>query len=1061
MKTIYDLFVDNPKFSLLLTASVILAGITSVFLMQRETLPPVNFAVVTVRTVYPGASSEEVQDKVTGPLEEELQGISGIKSTLSKSRNEISELSIRIDIDAADSDATVNEIQRAVARGAAGLPADILSAPVVTEVKARELPVMEMAIVGPDSLRVRDTLAERLQEKIRDIGGVSRVSLLGYRERELQVLLDREKLTRFRISTEEVSRALSSHMLNIPAGYIRNGRSQMLVRVIGKLADPDGIRGIIVRANDAGNAVTIGNLGRVVDGSADPRIITRLNGREATILIAAKNEGADSLDVAGKINAAVAAFRKQLPAGYSLEVYRDESVQIANRLGIVTFNAIAGLVAVLLVLFLFLPGRIGIASSLSLVTCTLGTISLMVALGANFNVITMIALVICIGNLVDNSVVITEHFARLRETGLPGREAAVASARQFAAPFIASTITIISAFLPMLVTRGVMGQFIRWIPIVVMIALTFALIESLTLLPARLQFFGTRAAVPAAAAEGPRAGLFHNIEKRFSEFIRHSLGKRRTVYLLLTFLIASSLAVTALFNRFELFPPEGVEYYALRFEMPAGTTLATTDLAGRDLSALAVKALGKNIVASVTAHAGRQSLGVGDPQGRTGDHTGLVLIQIRPELVPDLGVSGMLAKLAAIRKPAGVASLASSSIQGGPPIGKPLTLTLRSSNVKQLEGLARAMVGRLSRIPGVINPSTDVESGGAEHRITVRGIIAAMGQTSISGIGNQLRIALQGRPVAALSESGREYNVVVRFDDRDKSDFGSFTRSPLLIGRDAFIPLNKIADFSRGDAPSTIKSYNHMRSITITADTDSRRISSARLNMDARSMLRDLSARFPDVSAVFGGEEEATRDSLRSLAVAMLLALLGIFATLVFMFRSFTRPFLILSTIPLGIIGVLYAFTITGRPLSFMAFIGVVGLSGVVINSSIILLDYIEELRGSNPDMELTELLVRASSGRLRAVLVTGLTTVVGLVPTAFGLGGYDPILAPLTLALSWGMIVGTVLSLIWLPTGYLIFERMSGRFSRRPDPVRTGTADGPKGRVPKKKLNRARAERV
>jgi len=165
--------------------------------------------------------------------------------------------------------------------------------------------------------------------------------------------------------------------------------------------------------------------------------------------------------------------------------------------------------------------------------------------------------------------------------------------------------------------------------------------------------------------------------------------------------------------------------------MPASTTLAATDLTGRDLSALAVKARGKKIAASVTAHAGRQSLGVGDPQSRTGDNTGLVLIQIRPELVPDLGVSEMLAKLAAIRKPAGVASLASSSIQGGQPIGKPLTL--RSSNVKQLEGLARAMVGRLARIPGVINPSTDVESGGAEHRVTVRGIIAAMGQTSISG----------------------------------------------------------------------------------------------------------------------------------------------------------------------------------------------------------------------------------------------------------------------------------------------------------------------------------------
>jgi len=311
---------------------------------------------------------------------------------------------------------------------------------------------------------------------------VSRVTLVGYRERQLQVLLDRKKLSELQVGVTAITRALSSHITNIPAGYIGDDKRIKLVRVLGRVASPDEVAKIVVIANDAGQAVRIGDLGRVVDCCEKPKVIARLNGKEATLLIAAKGEDADSLDVIRRLRGAVDRFRKDLPAGFSADVYRDEGVQISNRLGIVMFNAAAGLVIVLVILFLFLPGRIGAMSALSLPVCGLGTIGIMVALGANFNVITMIALVICLGNLVDNSVVISEHYARLRERGAGAREAALAAAKQFAAPFTASTITIIAAFLPMLVTRGVMGQFIRWIPLVVMIALSLSLAESLFLL---------------------------------------------------------------------------------------------------------------------------------------------------------------------------------------------------------------------------------------------------------------------------------------------------------------------------------------------------------------------------------------------------------------------------------------------------------------------------------------------------------------------------------------------------------------------------------------------------
>ncbi len=1026
MNRLLAVFIDNWKFSILLTLIIACTGALSLALLNRETLPPVNFARVSIRVIYPGASPEEVQDKVTSPIEEELRGISGIRDIRSVSMSEQSEIGVRIDIDNGDTVSIVNEIQRAVQRASSSLPPEIHDAPTVTEIKARELPVLELALVGPNGGRRRDALADRLKEIMEDVKGVSRVSLTGYRKRQLQVLLDRRKLSDLQVGLSGITQALSSHILNIPAGRVGDEKAVELVRVMGRVSAPEEVGKIVVRANDLGHAVRLSDLGRVVDGSEDPRVLARLNGSEATLLVAAKSEDADSLEVIGKLRLAVERFKKELPPGYSLEVYRDEGVQIANRLGIVTFNAVAGLVIVLAVLFLFLPGRMGVASAFSLPVCALGTIALMVALGANFNVITMIALVICLGNLVDNSVVITEHYARLRERGTGAREAAVSAAKQFAAPFAASTVTIVAAFLPMLVTKGVMGQFIRWIPIVVMIALTLSLVEALTLLPARLQFFSPKSTAPALPSGGE--GGFARIEKRFASLVSFTLEKRKAAYALLTALIALSLLVTVLFNRFELFPSEGVEYYVGRFEAPPGTSIYRTDLLAKDLAEKAAAALGREKVASVVSQAGAQNLGVGDAQARFGEQVGILLIQVKPELAPELDVDEMLGRLRAIHSPAGVTSLAFSSIRPGPPVGKPLTVTFRSSDHAQLGKMSRAFMEKLKAVPGVLNADDDVEATGTEHRVTVNGTIAAMAQTSVASIGMQLRTALQGIPVSKLSENGKEYDVVVKFDARDRSSFDAVRKAQVMIFRDMLMPLANLARFSKGEAPPTIRNYNHMRSVTVTADADTGTITSARLNMLARGMVAELGANYPAVSAVFGGEEEATRESLLSLGLALLLAVLGIFATLVLTFRSYSRPLLILSTVPLGIIGVLLAFAATGRPLSFMAFVGVVGLSGVVINSAIILVDHIDELRAAEPGTPLPEILVRASTGRLRAVLATGLTTVVGLVPTAFGLGGYDPILAPLTLALSWGMIIGTVLSLVWLPTGYLIFERLGGK---------------------------------
>lgn len=1022
----FSFFIDNWRFSFVVTFAILLLGLLGLKALQREAFPPVNFARVSVNTIYPGASPEEVQDKVTQIIEEELRGIDGIKDVRSTSQSELSQINIRIDIDRRNPDQVVTEIQRAVQRATSDLPPELPNAPRVSEDKAKEIPVMELALVGPNQDRARDRWADRLVEVMEDVPGIANVRKTGYLEREMQVLLDSRKLQQFAVSPSEVSLALAARIRNVPAGYLDNQQTTKLVRVVGQEALPERIAQLVVRGNDSGRVVRVGDVGRVVDASARARVLARWNGEPATLLVATKAADADALKVVDGIRESVDRFRETLASPYRVEVYNDEGRRIENRLSIVSFNAIFGLLAVLVVLFLFLPGKVGLLSAMSLPICALGTIVCMVYMGANFNIITMIAIIICLGNLVDNSVVISEYFASLREKGVAAREAAIQSAQQFWVPFTASTITIVAAFLPMLVTTGVMGQFIRWIPIVVALALTISLIEALTLLPARLQFLRIQ---PRAEKSSDGGSRLSRLESAFGGWVSVCLRHRIKTLAGLTALVISGFVVTGVFNRFELFPAEGVEFYVARFELAPEASLVRTDLAGGELSQAVMSQLGSEVVGSIIARAGIQRVNLGDPLAKEGDHVGFLLIAIRPEVAPSLRIPEVLKKLREIPKPSEVRRMTFESIAGGPPVGKPLTVTLRSTNNTELQAATAELVAAVREIPGAFDVSTDENETGQEVRMKIDETRTAAAGVNLNSIGNNLRSLLEGTPVAKLTENGKEFEVRVKFDQGTEATLQDLQATSVLNSRGNLVPLGSLGSFEQGRAPNLRKNYEFRRSITVTADVDPQTLTSRELNDKARKVLPE--GKYRDVSVSFGGEEEATAESLQSLMIALVLAMFSIFATLVFTFRSFSRPLLVLSTIPLGLIGVFYSFAIDQRPLSFLAFIGVVGLTGVVINSAIILVDYIEELRRSFPQEKLVEILRRASEQRLRAVLATGITTVVGLLPTAFGLGGYDSLLVPIGLALSWGMIVGTVLSLIWIPVGYLLIDECRARLAR------------------------------
>ncbi len=430
------------------------------------------------------------------------------------------------------------------------------------------------------------------------------------------------------------------------------------------------------------------------------------------------------------------------------------------------------------------------------------------------------------------------------------------------------------------------------------------------------------------------------------------------------------------------------------------------------------------VIQSVIARTGVSQTDPADPKTKIGTNVGIILVAIKPERAPNLNTIETLATLKGIQKPVGLEKLTFEPIESGLPIGKPLTMTLRSADYQQLSEARLEILKELEKVTGLVDLEDDEQPTGNEFLFIPNEEARAYSGLTTDLLGLNLRTALEGSAAAKLTEFGKDFDLVIRFEENSRKSIEDLKKIEVSTPKGNLIPLASLGQFTKGQAPKTKKKYEYKNSITITSEVDKLKLTSQAANSIAREVFQKINSKYPLVSAVFGGEEESTNESLQSLQIALVLALFEIFATLVSTFGSYSHSLLVLSTIPLGLVGVFYSFTIISRPLSFLAFIGVVGLTGVVINSAIILVDYVRELQAERGhDVNLKEILVEVSGKRLRAVLATGLNTVVGLLPTAFGWGRYDAILVDITLALSWGMVIGTVLTLIWIPAGFLILS--------------------------------------
>lgn len=1016
-------FIDNKKITTLILLVILIAGIMGAYSMNREAFPSIDFPEIKITTIYPGATPEDVEIRVTSKIENEIREIDGIYEIRSTSQESLSEIVVQIDIDKADQKTVSDEIRRAV-DSVVDLPEELPELPHFEQMKSTKIPVFEVSVVGDvDELELRK-VADSLENTFEHMDGVSGVDKIGYRDREYRVYLNSEKMEQYHVGYQEVVGAIRANNISQPGGIFESRPYEMAVRTLDEFESVNDVLDIVVRSNLSGEVVKIRNIARVVDDFEQPKMITRTNGKPSIILVIRKKEFSDIVKVTEDLKRKLIELKSSLPEGVDIVTSNDESIKTNKRLDVVLSNALIGFVFVLISLLVFLNIKTSIVTSISIPIVVLCLLSVMNVLGISFNMVSMLAIIIALGMLVDNSIVVSENIFRINLEGVPIREAAIRGCQELAAPITATVLTTIAAFAPMLVTTGTMGQMIWAIPVVVSAALVASLGESFYLLPTRIILFGQ-------TSSGKDLGWFDKLQLTFEKVLLILLRNKWKSILFVNLILVAALLFAIFKLDFVLFDPEGEDSFVIKYQAPIGTPIEEVHEAAKEIENLLLK-FPKNEIVAITTRTGIHKVGIKDPLESVRDNIGMILVYLTPEDERDRTADQIIDELRnTVSEGALFESIQYQKIIPGPPIGKPITVSVQGENLETLQVIADELKDYLKSIDGVIDVDQDVKSGLKQLRVSIKKGVAEDIGISSADIANTLRIAHEGVIASTIRSYNDDIDIRVLLSNQARGDKDVFQNILISDHRQNLIPLHKVATVVEEEGPEVRKHLAFRRAITVAADVDADKITSLVANNLVRNKFTDLSDRYPGYSLRFGGEERSSKESIASLARAMVFAVIGIFVILVTLFGSFKNSFLIMYAIPFGIVGTIIGFGLHDKPLGFLAVIGIIGLAGVIVNASIVLVSFIENLR-STSDMELDECLVKAASMRLRPILLTTLTTVSALVPTAYGIGGYDPILVSMTLAMGWGLMFGTLLTLVIIPCMYAALEEVSGYLSSK-----------------------------
>ena len=1019
--------VRNKSLFNMLAIFIAIAGILALFRIPREVFPNISFDIVTVQTRYPGANAEQIETLITTPIERELKEVDDIKEIQSRSREGLSFIYLTIEPDARDKGSVVDEIHRAVNR-VDDLPNDLADEPVVEEIEVKNDPMMYIALSGPFSQLDLQEWAKQLEDRLLDLNDVSAVERDGYYDPQMHVTIAPEKLAAYHTSLTEVGNALARQNVNVPGGTIITEAGEIILRTSGEFFTPQEIQSVVVRANDQGKAVTVGDLAEIVRSHERPAVRMRVDGARAVMLIPLKQEGVDIFDLKAEIQTVLNRFSELAPPGLRIQIVDDLSYYVERRLNVLIWNGAIGFALVMLSLFLFLSPSTALSALLGMPTTFLATIAIMHAFGISINLLSMFGLIIVIGMLVDEDIVVAENIHRLLQEGKSVWDATIAGATQVARAVVTTVLTTLTAFMPLLLMTGITGKFVRQIPQVVIITLLASLLEALFILPAHI----------ASLSRSDKTGNGVQTESRasrrflacYSRILSMMLRHRYKVMAGFILLFAGIALLGKSQLNFILFPKQGIEAFFVRIKLPQGTPLEVTETKIETFEA-AVAQLPRSELDHFVTSVGLTQNDPNDPFTARGSHIAQIKVLLTPESKRDRNAMSILDSLRPqLETIGGVDALTLDTVSGGPPVGKPVGIRIQGDDFNTLEALAETVKQTLADIPGVEDIDDDYEVGKREKQIVIDPVKVAQAGLTLADAAQAVRFAFEGGTVTAIRTPDDAEDVLVKFPETLRYTSESLSQVVIANPLGNLIPLSRVADYQDGRGIYVIHHFDRDRTITVTAQVDERLTSSSEVNRQAREKLDSHGDRSSDITIHYGGEFESTDDSMASFYQAFSLALLFTFIIIAASLRDLVAPLVAMSGVILGLIGVVLGFLIQGETLSFLALLGVVAMAGVVVDSAILIIDFIhmKEREG----LCALDAIAQGAVLRLRPILLTGGTTVLGIIPAAIGLGGIDPFIQPMALALNWGIGFATVTTVFFTPVLMAITRDLRDKIARR-----------------------------
>lgn len=1016
---------------------------------NRNEFPDVDLATMQVITLYPGASPKDVEQNVTRLIEDELKGVTGIDNFKSVSGENVSSVTVEIDIDYPDQKAVKGDVRRAIDR-VSDLPTEIEGRPVVRDLKASERPVLIVGVSGKDAtygeLRRIAKLVERDLKRIR---GVSQIDRYGFRDLEFHVDLDPARLNDKYIALNDVLFALDSRNVRATGGNLESFRTQRNILTLSQFETTKDVENVIIRSSFGGGDISVKEVANVSEGFSEEMMRTIFDGRRGIMLVVKKASNQDIITVVDKINDYITEKQKILPENITLSAANDASGPVRNRISVVVSNAIIGFILVIIILIIFLDFRSSLLIALSIPTAFAITFLIMPLTGVDINAISLMAMIIALGMIVDQSIVVSENSIVRIKQGDSIQDGVLSGTLEVVLPVVASVLTTVLAFAPMFAMSGVMGKFVATIPTVIIVSLVGSLISCFLILPNHLSH-----TIQVPKTNGDQESENHTWQDRFFDII--AVPYKKTLPLVLrhryiTTLVAAGLLFFSLWwggrnVTFNLFPPDGADTFFVYIELTDDATFDATEEIIEQIETY-IDEIPRPELAYYTARIGtNQSNDLAAPAG--GDEY-LAFVQVT--LVPhsernrdaEVVMQEMRAKVA--ENITGTKELRFELKKPGPPAGKPIELRVHSDNDKDRAYFVDRMVADLGKTGGVSDVTTTQKIGREEYKLDINYKTLAAAGLTVQDVAGTLRIAFDGIDATSIVRNNEEVDIRARFPQRHRQNVQNVLNLNIRNNQGQLVPVRAFASLSKTRAETSIHHTDGDVTTTINAQSgvavQPQRVITELINKYSPELIE-----YPEVSFSYGGEAEKTQESVRSLLLAFIGGVVAIYLVLTLLFNSVTQPIIVLTAIPFGLIGVIWAFYFHDRPFSFMGLVGVIGLSGIVVNNSLMMVEFINKLVNdrlkSGESFRANDLIpdvVAGASRRLRPIVITTITTVTGLLPTAYGVGGSDPFLEPMVLAIAWGLILSTQISLFLIPAFYMnnldllvLLQRIFGFFKQQ-----------------------------